>query len=256
MERRKYRNPPIEEAVCDLQFAPGTEWDPTMPGRIYEKLKDTYNEKPRQQQVVEAQVQGTTSEGSPSLSLQHRFGKTRVQLLAEGGTRIVGVGPDQITVHMLRPYTQWEDFRPKIWQALAAYREVAEPEGIARVGLRYINRITLDRVVPVTELGTYFMIPPRLPETGPPTRMLAFFNRKEAEFLDKPIRIVVTFADMEPRSPDQSAFLLDIDIISIMSDAPLPLSEIEDVLEDMKTRHRQVFESLITDESRRLFDAD
>jgi uncharacterized protein (TIGR04255 family) len=67
---------------------------------------------------------------------------------------------------------------------------------------------------------------------------------------------VVTFADMEPRSPDQSAFLLDIDIISISTDAPIPLSEIEGVLEDMKVRHRQVFESLITDESRRLFDAD
>ena len=34
MARRKYRNPPIEEAVCDIQFEPGSEWDPTMSGAL------------------------------------------------------------------------------------------------------------------------------------------------------------------------------------------------------------------------------
>ena len=53
MEPRKYRNPPIEEAVCDLQFAPGIEWDPTLPGRMYGELKEFYGEKPRLQQLVE-----------------------------------------------------------------------------------------------------------------------------------------------------------------------------------------------------------
>jgi uncharacterized protein (TIGR04255 family) len=225
-----------------------------MPGRIYEKLKGTYNEKPRQRQLIEAQVQGANADGTPSVSLQHRFGKTRVQLMAEKGTKIVGVGADQLSIHMLRPYTEWEDFRPRIWEALRAYREVAEPEGISRVGLRYINRISLDEAAP--DLGKYFTIPPRFPEAEPPTRMLAFFNRKEAEFLDKPIRIVITFADLEPKAPDQSAYLLDIDTIWITTDAPIPLDAVETVLEDMKVRHRQVFESLITDESRRLFDAD
>ena len=173
---------------------------------------------------------------------------------AEKGTRIVGIGPEQLSVHMLRPYTEWEDFRPRIWQALEAYREIAEPEGIARVGLRYINRIALEGRSP--DLSQYFTIPPRFPEVDPATRMLAFFNRKEVEYLDQPIRVVVTFADMEPPSPDQSAYLLDIDIIWIANDAPIPLADIEGVIEDLKTRHRKVFESLVTDESRRLFDGD
>jgi uncharacterized protein (TIGR04255 family) len=254
MERQKYRKPPIEEAVCDLQFAPRTEWDPTMPGRIYEKLKGTYNEKPRQQQMIEAQLQGAPSEGSPSLSLQHRFGKTRVQLVAEKGTRIVGIGPEQLSVHMLKPYTDWEDFRPKIWEALGAYQEIADPEGISRVGLRYINRITLEGKTP--DLSLYFTIPPRFPEVEPSTKMLAFFNRKEVEYLDKPIRLVVTFADMETPTPNSSSYLLDIDIIWIANEEPIRLSDIPGVVEDLKIRHRKVFESLVTDASRRLFDAD
>jgi uncharacterized protein (TIGR04255 family) len=254
MDRRRYRNPPIEEAVCDIQFAPGTDWDMTMPGRIYEILKGTYNEKPRHQQLIEAQVQAPGAEGSASASLQHRFGKTRVQLLAEGGTKIVGVGAEQLSVHMLRPYSCWEDFLPRIGQALRAYRDVASPEGITRIGLRYINRILLEG--PAPDLSEYFTIPPKLPPGGPETRMVAFFNRKEAEFLDKPIRIVITFADMEPRVPEQSAYLLDIDILWMATGTPLPLDELDPVLDDLKVRHREVFESLITDASRRMFDAD
>lgn len=253
MDRVKYRKPPIEEAVCDLQFAPGTEWDPTMPGRIYEKLKGTYDEKP-QQQLIEAQIQGAVAEGSPAVSVQQRFGKSRVQLLAAKGTRIVGVGADQLSVHMLRPYTEWEDFRPRIWQAIDAYRQVADPEGVTRIGLRYINRIALEG--PTPDLSHYFTIPPRFPDVVPATKMLAFFNRKEVEYLDRPIRAVVTFADVEAPATDQSAYLLDIDLIWMAHESPIPMDGLPEVLEEIKVRHRQVFESLITDASRSLFNAD
>ena len=209
MEPRKYRNPPIEEAVCDLQFAPGIEWDPTLPGRMYGELKDVYGEKPRLQQLVEAQVQGGI-EGQ-SISMSHKVAKQRVQFLGEDGTRIVGVGADQLSVHMLRPYKGWESFRPQIDEALNAYSRVAEPEGITRIGLRYINKITIK--TPHDDLSPYFSIPPRFPEIDSATRLLAFFNRKEAAFADRPIRIVVTFADMES-SPSPS-YLLDLDIIWI-----------------------------------------
>src|SRR3954468_17976213 len=102
----KYRNPPIEEAVCDFVFSPGAEWDPTMPGRLYELLKGTYPEKPRLQQVMETQVQGGPD---INLSLQHRMTGQRVELLAENGTRMVGLAQDRLTIHMLRPYTGWEE---------------------------------------------------------------------------------------------------------------------------------------------------
>jgi uncharacterized protein (TIGR04255 family) len=253
MERHRYKKPPIEEAVCDIQFAPGTDWDPTLPGRLFEKLKRTYNEKPRQQQIVEAQLQGGTAEGSQS-TLQHRLGKMRVQLLAENGTRIVGISQDQLSVHMLRPYTKWEDFRPRIMDALNAYGDVAAPEGVTRLGLRYINRIVIDESDP--DLGKYFEIPPKFPKVEPATRILGFFNRKESEYLDKPIRIVVTFADMEPRPSEKSSYILDLDIIWIRASDPIPLAEVPEVMDDMKTRHRQVFESLITNETRKLFNDD
>ena len=154
MARRKYRNPPIEEAVCDIQFAPTTEWDPTIPGRLYEQLKDTYNERPRPQQVVELPARGTFTEGKPLASPPPGLFQQRVQLLAENGTRIVGVSADRLSVHMLRPYSDWEEFSARIMRALNAYREVASPEAGSRIGLRYINRITIgsDKVDALTRV--------------------------------------------------------------------------------------------------------
>jgi uncharacterized protein (TIGR04255 family) len=253
MERRRYRNPPIEEAVCDIQFAPGIDWDPTMPGRIHEKLKSVYTEKPRLQQMIEAQLQGADSEGNPSVSIQQRMTKQRVQLLAENGTRLVGLAADQLTIHMLRPYLGWDEYRPRIEQALMAYVEVAEPEAVARIGLRYINRIVITGDG-IPDLARYFTVPPKFPQVDPNIRVLSFFNRKEAEYLDAPIRIVVTFAEMEPMLPKAHNYLLDLDIIWISPDQPAPLDQVMNLIDDMKVRHRQVFESLITPDARVLFD--
>ena len=117
----------------------------------------------------------------------------RVQLLGDEGTRIVGVSADHLSVHMLRPYTNWEDFRPRILSAVDAYKKIARPEGINRFGLRYVNRITIDTETP--DLGLYFSEPPIFPVFKHPARMTGFLERKEATFSDKPIRAVVTFAD-------------------------------------------------------------
>ncbi len=37
MERRKYRHPPSEEALCAFRFVPSQELDPTVPGRFHAK---------------------------------------------------------------------------------------------------------------------------------------------------------------------------------------------------------------------------
>ena len=36
--RRRYRNPPIEEALCEFYFDPSEEWDLTIPGKLHTSL--------------------------------------------------------------------------------------------------------------------------------------------------------------------------------------------------------------------------
>lgn len=45
--RRKYKNPPIVEALCEFRFVPSDEWNLTVPGLIFQELKHVYDGKPR-----------------------------------------------------------------------------------------------------------------------------------------------------------------------------------------------------------------
>lgn len=92
--RRRYRNPPIEEALCEFYFDPSEEWDLTIPGKLHTELGDEYSGKPQQQNV--AQVALAVKDGHP-IGLQHSEKLGRIQLLTKKGTRMVGIGPGSKT---------------------------------------------------------------------------------------------------------------------------------------------------------------
>ena len=147
-QRHRYKNPPIEEALCEFRFKPGRDWDLTIPGKLQTKFDDEYTGKPREQKVVEFAVK--TQEGkSPNLS--YGEGLAKVMLVTKSGKRVIGVGSDVLSVHMLRPYQDplqpnrsgWDEFEPRISKALKAYWDVAEPIGVCRIGIRYINKIVI-----------------------------------------------------------------------------------------------------------------
>ena len=45
---RRYKNPPIVEALCEFEFISSQPWDLTIPGLIYEKVKDEFPDKRQQ----------------------------------------------------------------------------------------------------------------------------------------------------------------------------------------------------------------
>ncbi|PWH17307.1 MAG: hypothetical protein DDG58_08195 [Ardenticatenia bacterium] len=55
---RKYRNPPVIEALCEFQFDPTSSWDLTVPGLVYEQLRDTFPQK-RMTKVFRTHVTGS-----------------------------------------------------------------------------------------------------------------------------------------------------------------------------------------------------
>lgn len=247
--RRQYRNPPIEEALCEIRFVPGPEWDPTLPGLIYQSLKAEYPQKPRTQNVLEAGVTIPDGGGGPSFQVQQNA--SRVQFRSADDRRLVGVGPDVLSAHLLRPYSSWEQFRDQIVQALAAYSSVAEPTAISRIGVRYINQIVL--AADVVDLNEYFTSPPEPPETLPQT-LRSFLVRMEAAYEDEPIRVITTFASNDA-ARGRTAFILDIDVVGEWPEQ-LGLESAMEAIDDLRSRERVAFESLITDRAREVFDAN
>ncbi|PMB39129.1 hypothetical protein CEN47_05450, partial [Fischerella thermalis CCMEE 5319] len=165
--------------------------------------------------------------------------------------RLVGVGNNVLSIHSLRPYEGWEEFRQRIGEAFQVYLEVAKPVGVTRIALRYINRIAIPSNQEI-ELRDYFTIYPQIPKDGVPNKMTAFLTRTELIYEDTPIRLVLNLSDAIAPA-EQIVIVLDLEIFQDWVEKPLSLQEAISNLYELKQREGQAFENLITDRTRELF---
>jgi len=247
MTRRNYRNPPIQEALCEFRFAASQEWDLTLPGRLYDEVKTEYPGKPRN--VFQAQVQLGGAGAPPNVAWNQNV--SAVQLVDAGGRRLVTVGPDMLSVHVLHPYppTGWEEFKPRIERAFKSYTTVAAPTGVHRIGLRYINRVEVPEKA--ARIEKYFRcLPPAVP--GLPEDLQAFLHRAEYAYEDG-VKLSTTFATAESAS-GKASYVLDLDVVWEGVE-PKSLADAIGLVEDLRGRERDAFEAVITDDLRSVFDA-
>ena len=252
-EQRRYRTPPIEEALCEFRFAPGDEWDLTMPGKLHTKLDNAYPGKPTQQILARVDVQ--LAKGKP-FSVQYQHDANKVQFHSEDGTRLVGVGEDNLSVHMLRPYQSpergeqvgWEEFRCRISTALGAYWTVAAPVGVRRVSVRYVNKIMMPKDA---EVRDYLLC--ALPNVGGlPRSVLGLASRVEYRYEDSAHLVLSQGTALDPSG--QPAVLLDLDVIW-ESESALDIDQALEMAQSLRDREREAFEAVITDKAREIFDA-
>ena len=246
---KKYRNPPIEEAVVEFRFVPGQEWDLTIPGKLHEHpdIKTQYSGKPRTQKLLEAAFQAGSSR-PPNVAI--REGIARIQLVDSGGQHLISIGSDTISVNTLRPYDGWELFRPRIKTALSAYFQVVQPAAVSRVGVRYINKIMVSGKD--INIGTYFRyVLPTAPEL--PGKIDGYFSRVEYIY-DDAIKLLLTQATVDVPE-GETAFVADLDVIW-ESGEETDLDNIMAVVDKLHTREGEAFEAIITDAARELFNGN
>ena len=254
IERRRYRNPPIDEALCEFRFEPDSGWDSTLADRLHAELQVDYPTPPRERRVVEV---GLQVKGSAPTQMEHKEAVERVQLLSDDERRIVGVGKALLSIHMLRPYQApgrpfgggWEELRSRVEKALDAYSRVAQPTGVRRIGVRYVNRIVFP--CPAVQLEDYVKcsppIPPELPQ-----RIGGSFARSEIQYADD-IYLVLSQGTTSDSSGN-AAYVLDLDVIW-QGQSSISLAAARRMVEDLKGHERLAFEAIITDKAREVFDA-
>ncbi|MDE0511645.1 MAG: TIGR04255 family protein [Gammaproteobacteria bacterium] len=250
-QRRRYKNPPIEEAICEFHFSPGQEWDFTIPGKLHTELSGDYAGKPQEQKVVQV---GLETQGGKPPNLRYGEGLAKVKLVTEDGKRMIGVGPDVLSIHILRPYQYtidggWDEFYPRIKTAVAAYWKVSEPRAVSRIGIRYINKI----VIPQKTVKVEDYLECALPNiSGLPDHIGSFMSRVEYNYQDN-VQLIILQGSIET-PPNTVGFLLDLDVI--WQDAePIKREDALTKVNELREREREAFEAVITDKARDLFDA-
>ncbi len=259
-----YTHAPIEEALCEFTFAPASpleQWDMTLPGRMlyHPDIKDIYVGQSRQQTVqqIMSDVMGGPN-APPNVALSSTL--LRVLIPTADQKAVLGIGPNTISISSLRPYEGWNTaFKARIKQALDAYHHVANPTTVIRIVLKFINRIVVP--APGTTQAAKFLrdIIPTI-EANPENAdafiaTLSSYNvRKEYTTPDQ-TKIYITHATLQPADPvNTSEYLLDIEVVWDHS----PITDFARALDKVDELHSiegAIFEAVITDDARRLFNA-
>ncbi len=241
---RQYKNSPISEAVCEFQFGQDSPWDLTVPGLVYEKVQNTF---PKRSQIARVTMGIVANEGE----IGPQFGALPIiRFTREDEKAHIQVAPHLLSVHHLKPYSSWQQFLPLIQDSFKAYREVASPKSIHRIGLRYIN--TIELTGSSIALEDYFefrpYVGPDLPRTIGPFMMsvqLTFENSRDVLNLQ-----LVSQAGV---SSDIATIILDLDYFLVKS-GEVELDEAFEWIETAHTHIEDIFEACITEQLRQKFE--
>ncbi|HEX9507226.1 MAG TPA: TIGR04255 family protein [Myxococcales bacterium] len=246
MKRRIYAKPPIVEAVIEMRFDGGRPWDQLLAARLQEAFKGTYPGEPRRTTRFEVQAKFEAE----SVSTATRAGFHKLLLPSKDGTQLVGVGDSILSMHVLAPYPGWEKFIAATEDVLSTYREIAAPEQVLVIGIRYIDQIALPQD-PNLAVSDYFPSVPARPRSMP-AQLTAFHLVTEANDSTKGVVTLLTLASAPPTKEGRPVVLYDLNLIQTFPN-PLPLDSWKPPLEKLHERQRDIFEESITDQTRELF---
>jgi uncharacterized protein (TIGR04255 family) len=240
---RKYTNPPLIEALCEIQFSADTEWNLISPGLIYEQVREQFPQ-PRPGRAIALNL----SQAGQSFGQEFQV-VDRVQFVRPDEQALIQVGPQLLVVNHLKPYPSWEAFRPLIDFALEAYTRVIQPTGIHRIGLRYINRIAFPQ--PRIRMEDYFEVYPRL---GPelPDEHGAFIVGLQFTFAETRDALSLRLQTATSESESELAFIMDLDYF-LAKPGEVAVDAVMDWVDAAHTQVEHTFEASITDVLRAQF---
>lgn len=243
---RKYKNPPVVEALCEIFFN-GSKWDSTLPGLFFDKIKDVYPKKRELEQIGIEVSASKDVQGSRVMC-----GGKRIQFIKEDGSQLIQIEKDLLVVNQLKPYPRFEDWKPVIDKMQNFYVQLAEPQGIREVGIRYINRI----VIPADKfkMEDYFYLYPEVPPSLESMHG-RFMMRLEIPPKYREHLLVITFGTAPADSPETATEMLDLyDIFALPQ--PLAISDVDKYIIEAHENIETAFENSITDKTRELFEEE
>ena len=243
---RHYPNAPITEAVIDLRVQPHPQLIMSTLLKVREGNEAQY---PTMYPVNEvygsmqfAQEKGfSTTASSQQIGYMFRSADEKQILQA----RTTGFSMSQ-----LAPYPHWPPFCIESRRRWDIYRNVAQPEKIVRIAVRYINRI--DIPLPIIDFGEYLRT---VPQVSPdlPQGLKNYFMQLEMPLDEiKSYAIINQMMGEQQTRPDIVSIVLDIDIFRV-NDLPTTEDEIWVSMEELRHAKNSVFEACITDKARELF---
>jgi uncharacterized protein (TIGR04255 family) len=218
---------PAVEAVIHWRARIGHAWErPEIQGRLAEELKEYPQSAP--QRILEFQAL-VAPDRLPLPSQRNHFQGLR--FTSADGLQIAQFLRDGLIYSRLKPYTDWIAFSTEALRLWQLFVQLGVPAEIERLGVRYINRVELEKPEEFRDLLTN---PPNcLEPLGFP--LTEFLYQSTHDVPNHPFKINVVRAIQAPdaASGAQQNLIVDIDVVTTR-----PLECAAEVVRDHLTKMR------------------
>ena len=140
--RTQYRNAPAHEVICQLRFPTILTINTVEPADFQEAIRAEFPNYARRQDVTPPKIT-LVSGGAPKVEQQPPV--INYHFLSADNQWKLNLTKDFIALSTLH-YTGWEDFARHLDKPLAAFIKLYKPAYFQRVGIRYVNLFSRQRL--------------------------------------------------------------------------------------------------------------
>lgn len=238
-----YRNPPIVEGVLGFHFI--EPLDTRVIDRLARNVRKSF---PAQERLYDFSFHLNEKRGSKNVL------PSGYRVRNADSAAVLILQPQTISVIRTAPYTSWEDLFECAQDVWSKLKKVAGRPALSRLSARYINRIDIRAVASegsAVTLSTYVNAGIVLPASLNDHRLEGFQMSASLKGADNVTRILQLRTEPSPLI-DHVALVLDIDVAT--NDAiPSREEAMWEVAGKLRHVKNEFFETIITDDSRRLF---
>jgi uncharacterized protein (TIGR04255 family) len=245
-----YKQPPITEAVIGVNFVNEVSESDLL------NLKSKFSQHYPNYQLVENlsfKVElgvGDDNKKTANTDIAQEIGH---RLSTANMTELLVILPKSIVVSQLAPYPGWDSFFKRFVRDWKLLKHAQGFQPIHRLGVRYINRIDIPCDTPIVEHEKYLNIYPNI--TGKYGPLTAYAVQAEVFMGDLECRLTINSAVVPSPILNHASFVIDQDIAREIN-VPQKDDDIFALIEKIRFRKNDVFESCVTNEARALFKHD
>lgn len=242
-EKIKYY--PIIEAICEFQFFPGQDWDMTIPGLFYERVKEEFS-------IKKQQLGFGVGFKPKEKEIQHRVEMLqRIQFSRPDNSALIQLGTNLLVINHMKPYPKWEILKPLILKNLEIYERIANPKGFKRILLRYINKFEF--AAKSINLKECFNFYPNLPERLP--EINRFNVQVECGFREDNDNLLMNISSVIPDKPDVIPIIFDIHYY-LKNPENISLAQAGEWIETAHDQINNAFNESITEKCKSTYDEE
>lgn len=225
----KMSSPPLIEALCEFRFKPSGHWDWTLPGRFYDQISEEFSDRSQENGWA---VELKAGPGDIQYS-QINAAPERIKMIRPDNSAMVQVGVELLAINQLRPYPDWDSFRTLILKMYETYTSLYNIAGLERIGLRYINQISLKDLKDLSD----FITPTPILKNSLDRPLANFYQRYELR-QDSPQGILI----FQTGNHEKECVVIDLDFFSTDVDH---LSTKPSLILWLDAAHERIYESFV-----------